>query len=85
MAIHKDHNFDPRKGWYEKEVQKAGYDTGHCVILEPEDHTQYKVKNVEGLQFEIAGAETGTPSNIRNALKHCARKLADIAVVYFPN
>ncbi len=27
-----------RKEWYEKEVSKAGCTTGHCVVLEPEDH-----------------------------------------------
>ena len=38
------------------------------------------------MPFEIAGAETATSSNIRNALKHCASKPdTKIAVIYFPN
>lgn len=36
--------------------------------------------------FEIAGAETATASNIRNALKHCASKPnSEVAVIFFPN
>ena len=36
--------------------------------------------------FEIAGAENGTKTNIRNALKHCASKPnVKIAVLFFPN
>mgnify|MGYP006961928044 FL=1 len=36
--------------------------------------------------FEIAGAETGTSNNIRQALKHCASKPnTEVAVLLFPN
>lgn len=35
--------------------------------------------------FEIAGAETGTSNNIRQALKHCASKPnTEVAVLLFP-
>lgn len=89
-ATHKQHNFDEKKGWYEKHMQATAYFNGHSVILEKEIHTVRYKKNVEGLfdglPFEIAGSETGVPNNIRNALKHCASKPnCKIAVVFFPN
>ena len=38
------------------------------------------------MKFEIAGAETNLPNNIRNALKHCAKKPeCEVAVIFFPN
>ena len=89
-ATHIEHNIDKNKGWYEISAQNAGFKKGHCVLLEKEDHTVYKNKNCEGTwdgkKFEIAGAETGVPNNIRNALKHCATKPnSAIAVLFFPN
>jgi len=89
-ATHVDHNFDNDKGWYEENVQMAGFKSGHFVILEAEYHNIYRHRNCEGLWdgllFEIAGAENGTASNIRNALKHCAKKTGcQVAVIYFPN
>lgn len=88
-ATHKEHNFDRFKGWYEEEVQKAGFKNGNAVILEKEDHTEYKKRNTEGtwngLKFEIAGKETATPKNIREGLKHCAKKPGcKVAVLFFP-
>lgn len=89
-AKHKNHNIDKDKGWYELEVQETAYQHGHSVILEEEIHTIQGKKNVEGLfdglPFEIAGAETGIPNNIRNALKHCASKPScKVAVVFYPD
>ena len=89
-ATHREHNFDSDKGWYEKNVQTAGFLSGHSVILEAEYHNIYKHRNCEGLwdglPFEIAGAENGTANNIRNALKHCAKKPdSKVAVIFFPN
>lgn len=89
-ATHKDHSFDKDKGWYEKTAQSIGFNHGHSVIFELEDHTQQNVKNTEGLwdnlKMEIGGAETGTANNIRNALKHCASKPdTEIAIVFMPN
>ena len=89
-ATHCEHNFDSDKGWYEEKVQTAGFLSGHSVILEAEYHNIYKHRNCEGLwdglPFEIAGAENGTASNIRNALKHCAKKPdSKVAVIFFPN
>ena len=89
-ATHNDHSFDSNKGWYEKKVQTAGFISGHSVILEAEYHNIYRHRNCEGLwdglPFEIAGAENGTANNIRNALKHCAKKPGSkVAVIYFPN
>ena len=89
-ATHRGHNFDKRKGWYETAVQDAGYNAGYRVILEDEPQDVYKQRSCEGLwdgcKFEVAGAETATPNNIRNALKHCASKPdCDVAVVFLPN
>lgn len=89
-ATHKNHSFDPKKGWYETAVQQAGFNAGNSVILEEETHIDYKKRNTDGLwngkKFEIAGAENGTARNIRNAIKHCASKHnTKIAVIYLPN
>lgn len=89
-AIHKAHNLDKTKGWYEISSQEAGFRNGHIVILEAEPQNRYKVKSCEGtwdnLPFEVAGAESGSSNNIRNALKHCASKPdAKVAVLFFPN
>jgi hypothetical protein len=90
MATHIEHSFDKNKGYYEKNVQEIGYNNGYAVILEKEDHTQFKIKQTDGTRngkpFEIGAAETGTINNIRNGLKHCAGKPnTDIAILYFPN
>lgn len=89
-ATHVDHNFDKNKGWYERIVQNVGYASGHSVILGAEHQGIYQHRNNEGTWngslFEIAGAETATENNIRNALKHCASKPdTKIAVLFFPN
>ena len=88
-ATHVRHNFDGKKGWYEKTVQDVGFKEGHKVILEEEIHTIQRKKNTEGTWddklFEIAAAESATKNNIRNALKHCASKPGtEVAVVFFP-
>ena len=88
-ATHVGHNLDKRKGWYEEAVRDTGYKNGHAVVLEDEPQNIYKKKSCEGLwngvKFEVAGAESGTPNNIRNALKHCADKPeCEVAVVFFP-
>lgn len=88
-ATHVEHNFDKKKGWYEKSTQNAGFLNGFSVILEKEAHNILYQKQKEGiwdgLPFEIAGAETATENNILRALKHCAKKEADVAVIFFPN
>lgn len=86
-ATNVNHNIDKNKGWYETDVQKFGFENGHSVILEAEDHTRHSVKNTEGtwddLKMEIAAAENGESQNIRNALKHCAKKPdSRVAVIY---
>lgn len=88
-ATHKGHIFDKRKGWYEIASQNAGYNAGHRVVLENEPQDMYRQRSCEGLwdekKFEVAGAETATPNNIRNALKHCASKPdCEVAIVFFP-
>ena len=89
-ATHKDHNFDPKKGHYEKEVQNVGFDNGHSVIFTSEVSNIIYKKFTEGLwddkKIEIAGCETATSNNILRGLKHCASKREkDIAVIYYPN
>ncbi len=87
-ATHINHNFDSKKGWYESIAQEAGFKKGYSVIFTQERHDRYKKKNVEGrwngFKFEVTAAETAIPNNIRNALKHCASKDAQIAVIVFP-
>jgi len=89
-ATHKNHSFDPKKGWYETAVQEVGYNAGNSVILGEEAHNILNRKSTDGLwngkKFEIATAETATPNNIRNALKHCASKPnCEVAGIFFPN
>lgn len=89
-ATHIGHNFAKDKGWYEKAVQETGYNNGESVILKYEDHTKHKIKNTEGTWngkiMEIAAAENGESQNIRNALKHCAKKPnTETAVVFSLN
>ncbi len=39
----------------------------------------------DGMYFEVAAAENGTPNNVRNALKHCAKKgKTEVAVIFYP-
>lgn len=89
MATHVEHNFDKQRGHYETSAQKAGYHTGYKVILEKEDHTKAHKKNTDGTwnnkPMEIAASETATNNNIRDKLKHCARKPnCKVAVLLFP-
>lgn len=89
-ATHIDHNFDNKKGWYERRIQSIGFEEGHAVVLEAEPGNTFKHKHSEGTWngnvMEIAGAEIGSSANIRNALKHCASKPnVKVAVVFFPD
>lgn len=89
-ATHLDHNFDKKKGWYERRIQSIGFKEGHAVVLEAEPGNTFKHKHSEGTWngnvMEIAGAEIGSSANIRNALKHCASKPnVKVAVVFFPD
>lgn len=90
-ATHKEHNFDtnPMRKDYEPTVQRIGYERGNKVLLEKEDHTKNGIKNVEGTwnnkPFEIAARESATANNIREGLKHCAKKPnCKVAILYFP-
>ena len=89
MATHIGHNFDKKKGWYEKRVQEIGFENGNKVILENERDGEFYQKFTEGKwddrPFEIATRETGTANNIMRGLKHCADKPnVEVAVLYFP-
>ncbi len=88
-ATHKDHNFDPKKGHYEKDVCNVGFDNGNAIVLTRERYGEFGERFTEGtwntMKFEIAGCETATTNNILRGLKHCASKReTDIAVIYYP-
>ena len=87
MATHIGHNFDKKGGLYEKQVQRVGFTKGHSVILGDEPQGKFGQRSCDGFwdghNVEIAGAESGRPQNIRNALKHCAKKReTEYAVIY---
>jgi hypothetical protein len=89
-ATHKSHNFDKKKGSYEKNVQKVAFTNGNSIIFESEIGKEIGERYTEGLWngklFEIAGTETGSSNNLLKGLKHCASKRdTEIAVLYFPN
>lgn len=91
MATHRSHSLDHNatRRDYEPTVQRIGFENGHKVILGREDHTRHGMRNTDGLwddkPFEIAACESGTPNNIRDRLKHCAKKPGcKVAVLYFP-
>lgn len=89
-ADHVGHNFDKVGGRYEKEVQTAGYNSGHIVILGKEGGNIIGERFVEGtwdgLKFEVAGRLSGTVNNILSGLSHCASKrVTEVAVIDFPN
>lgn len=89
-ALHRQHNIDSDKGWYETFVQDIGYQNGHKVILESEYsnilHKKFTEGTWDGYKFELATRETATDNNILRGLKHCAdKKETEIAILYFPN
>lgn len=86
MASHRDHNFCKDGGEGENTIQQVGYANGHAVILTRETHSIPNQKNIDGtwdgLRMEVATARTGTGNNIRDSLKHCAKKPGvDVAVL----
>ena len=90
MATHVEHNFDKIGGKYERSVQKAGYRTGHSVILEKEYGDvigqRFTEGTWDGMEFEVSGRETATPNNVLRGLVHCAAKRkTEVAVLHFPN
>lgn len=90
MATHVEHNFDKIGGKYERSVQRAGYKSGHSVILEKEFGDvigqRFTEGTWDGMEFEVAGRETATPNNVLRGLVHCAaKKKTEIAVLHFPN
>lgn len=89
-ATHIRHNFDQDGGRYEKNVQQAGFSSGHAVIFGGEYSNVINQRFTEGLwdgqPFEVMGCTTGTENNVLRGLKHSAKKRATkIAVLDFPN
>ena len=89
-AIHREHNFDPKKGKYEKCVLEVGYNNGNAVIFGSETGESLGIRYTDGLwngkSLEITAAETGTSNNIKKGLNHCASKpKVKVAILFFPN
>ena len=89
IATHKEHNFNVQNGQYEKDVQRIGYNDGHCVILTSEKGKPDDEKYYDGLwdnsTFEIGSSLGIGKNNIKGILQHCQKKKAEIAIIYFPN
>ena len=88
-ATHIEHNFDPKKGDYERIVQDVGFNNGHSVIFESEFHgkpgQRFTEGTWDGLLFEISGKETATAENIKKGLLHCASKRkTEVAIIMLP-
>ena len=88
-ATHIRHNFDPKRGVYEIQVQNVGYRYGNSVILVSETGKDIGERYTDGLwngkSFEIAATETGTSNNIKKGLNHCASKPGvKVAILFFP-
>lgn len=71
-------------------VQKAGFDSGHAVILGSEKGIEigkrYTEGTWDGIQFEVMGCETATDNNYLRGLCHCADKwTTEVAILHFPN
>ncbi len=90
-ATHKDHNFDKKKGWYEKIVRDVGFANGYSVVLESEKGKSIGENYTEGLwngrRFELASCENPeNNNNLVKGMKHCASKDGtEVAVLFLPN
>lgn len=87
-AIHVKHNLDSPGADSEIQAMNVGYERGDKVILEMEDHSQYKKRHTEGSwndqPHEVSERGTGTSNNVRDGLKHCASKPGcKVAVLVF--
>lgn len=86
-ATNKRHNFDKRKGHYEKEVRNILFKNGHKIILE--DETTGTGKKTDGYLNNYStdiSTILGTGKNtIVRALLHTKSKVADTAILYFPD
>jgi SPP1 gp7 family putative phage head morphogenesis protein len=85
-GTHINHQFDKKKGYYEKEVQNILFESGDKVILG--DEKTGNGKHPEGYLndkiFEIKTIESLTSGSIKRNLELSARKNIDTVVLYFP-
>lgn len=93
-ATHKLHNFDKKRGHYEKEARDILFNKGYKVILEKElpaagEKTEDGVRHIDGMlndkSFEQATILGHGKNSIKHALQHAAGKNAEVPVLYFPN
>lgn len=87
-ATHIDHNFDKKTGKYEKEVQDLFFKKGDEIILTSEN-PQIPGKKTDGIlngkTFDISSILGSGKNTIKRALNHSKDKLADIAILHFPD
>lgn len=86
-AVHKGHNFDKKKGHYEKEVADVLFKNGNKFIFKKESDCSEKKTDalLNNKQAEITACETATENNIIKGLKHCRKNgKTEIAILYFP-
>lgn len=85
-ATHKNHKFDKKRGFYEKEVQNLFYKKGDKFILESELGFDKQIEgflNNEAVEIKtILGSSSRT---IRKRLKEAIAKNAEIVILYYPN
>ena len=92
-ATHLLHSFHPRNGFYEREVQDIPFTNGDAIILGKE-REQKGVPMIDGIKHEdglyngrkceIATIVGTGKDGVKRALKHCASKGAQVAILYFP-
>lgn len=90
-ATHIGHEFhdEGNGGLSEKNIQNAGFRTGHVVILGKEGGKGIGERYSEGtwdhMEMEVARKNTGTENNVLRGLKHCAAKrITEVAILDYP-
>ena len=88
-VYHRDHIFDPVKGYYEKEAATILSGNGYKVILESERNKGRNQKYSDGLLndgvFEIQSVDGVGKNNIKGHFNNCFRKKVPVVVLYYPN
>jgi SPP1 gp7 family putative phage head morphogenesis protein len=91
-ATHVLHSFNNKTGHFEKEARDLLFKESNKVILQKEitpagETAKDGVKIPDGylndMSFEIASISNKGKNAVKRALKHCADKKAEVAVIYF--
>lgn len=86
---HKQHTFDKKRGFYEKEASKILANNGNYIKLESEKPTGYKIKHAEGflnnVLFDIKTVEGAGIGSIKRKLDDAALKKVQHVIFYFPD